>query len=158
MLGAHVSQFSPPTGGVGGALGYTSPGYYYLGAALQAVRRRKTSSRLFRDVSWLWAVGLGHCDWNPFSRFARLGAFRNGGKTRTVLPPLLLVFLCFSWRQGRPARGLESQSSVSAEVSCWFSKGLWSAFHEERARYPGPFFVRSSFLSRLDPTILPAAR
>lgn len=54
MLGAHISQFSPPTprgGAGGGVLGYTSPGYYYLGAALQAVRRRKTSARLLKDVS-----------------------------------------------------------------------------------------------------------
>ncbi|CAN0086336.1 unnamed protein product [Ectocarpus fasciculatus] len=55
MLGAHMSQIaqSSARGGVwagGGALGYTSPGHYYLGAALQAVRRRKTADRLLRGI------------------------------------------------------------------------------------------------------------
>lgn len=57
MLGEHLSQFPMPLGqqsrvrGDGGGLGYASPGYYYLGAALQAVRRRKTSERLLQGVS-----------------------------------------------------------------------------------------------------------
>ncbi|CAN0027179.1 unnamed protein product [Ectocarpus sp. 6 AP-2014] len=55
MLGAHMSQIAQSTargGGWagGGALGYTSPGHYYLGAALQAVRRRKTADRLLRGI------------------------------------------------------------------------------------------------------------
>ncbi|CAN0431455.1 unnamed protein product, partial [Ectocarpus sp. 12 AP-2014] len=55
MLGAHMSQIAQSTargGGWagGGALGYTSPGHYYLGAALQAVRRRKTADRLLRAI------------------------------------------------------------------------------------------------------------
>ncbi|CAM9549331.1 unnamed protein product, partial [Ectocarpus sp. 4 AP-2014] len=55
MLGAHMSQIAQSTArGVGwaggGALGYTSPGHYYLGAALQAVRRRKTADRVLRAI------------------------------------------------------------------------------------------------------------
>lgn len=55
MLSVHISQFPSPAGARGGPvggvqLGYASPGYYYLGAALQAVRRRKSSGRLLREV------------------------------------------------------------------------------------------------------------
>ncbi|CAN0192432.1 unnamed protein product, partial [Scytosiphon promiscuus] len=55
MLSVHISQFPSPAGARGGPanggqLGYTSPGYYYLGAALQAVRRRKSSGRLLREM------------------------------------------------------------------------------------------------------------
>ena len=51
MLGEHLSQF--PLTRVradAGGFGYASPGYYFLGAALQAVRRRKTSERLLKGV------------------------------------------------------------------------------------------------------------
>lgn len=52
MLGEHLSQFPISRArGDGGSLGYTSPGYYYLGAALQAVRRRNVSERLLKGVS-----------------------------------------------------------------------------------------------------------
>lgn len=50
--------------GDGGGLGYASPGYYYLSAALQAVRRRKTSDRLLAGVMFLFLPIGGVC--TPF--------------------------------------------------------------------------------------------
>lgn len=88
MLSVHISQFPTTTGArgglvAGGQLGYASPGYYYLGAALQAVRRRKSSGRLLREVR-CWpqsssigmAVGLRFSMWVfPHEKSGR-GCFR----------------------------------------------------------------------------------
>lgn len=62
MLGEHLSQFPISRArGDGGSLGYTSPGYYYLGAALQAVRRRNVSERLLKGVSRVLFIYYYYC-------------------------------------------------------------------------------------------------
>lgn len=60
MLDEHLSQFPLTVGqakmrGDGGGFGYVAPGYYFLGAALHAVRRRKTAEKLLQGVSSLYS-------------------------------------------------------------------------------------------------------